>query len=81
MVMTTISISDFKRNCGRFIDQVNKTREPLRITRHGRPVAELVPVGPERKGKFIGAMVGTGEIVGDIVSPIINLKNFEACRG
>jgi antitoxin (DNA-binding transcriptional repressor) of toxin-antitoxin stability system len=62
------------------IEQVHKTRQPLRITRHGLPVAEVVPVGPDRKRNFVGDMAGTIEIVGDIVSPIIDLDEIEAYR-
>ena len=80
MVMKTISISEFKAKCLGLIEQVDKTRQPLRITRHGRPVAELVPAGPAQKRKFMGGMVGTGKIVGDIVSPVIDLGEFEVYR-
>lgn len=80
MVMKSVSVSEFKAKCLGLIEQVDKTRQPLRITRHGRPVAELVPVGPNRKRKFLGRMVGTGKIVGDIISPIIDLNEFEAYR-
>ena len=78
--MKSVSISEFKAKCLGLIDQVDKTRQPLRITRHGRPIAELVPAGPDRKRKFLGDMVGTAKIVGDIVSPIIDLNEFEAYR-
>jgi antitoxin (DNA-binding transcriptional repressor) of toxin-antitoxin stability system len=77
--MRDIPISKFKAQCLGLIEQVHKTRQPLRITRHGRPVAE-VPAGPDRKRKFVGDMVGTIEIVGDIVSPIIDLEDIEAYR-
>ena len=80
VVMKEISVSEFKAKCLGLIEQVDKTRQPLRITRHGRPVAELIPAGPEPKRKFLGDMVGTGKIVGDIVSPIIDLDEFEAYR-
>jgi prevent-host-death family protein len=78
--MNDIPISKFKAQCLRLIEQVHKTRQPLRITRHGRPVAEVVPAGPDRKRKFVGDMVGTAEIVGDIVSPVIDLEDIEAYR-
>ena len=77
--MNEIPISEFKSKCLGLIDQVHKTRQPLRITRHGRPVAEVIPSGPDRKRKFLGDMVGTAEIVGDIVSPVIEL-NIEVYR-
>lgn len=80
VVMKSVPISEFKAKCLGLIDQVDKTRQPLRITRHGRPVAELVPTGPDRKRKFLGAMVGTGKIVGDIVSPVIDWDEFEVYR-
>lgn len=80
LVMKSVPVSEFKAKCLGLIEQVDKTRQPLRITRHGRPVAELVPAGPDRKRKFLGAMVGTGKIVGDIVSPVIDLDEFEVYR-
>jgi prevent-host-death family protein len=79
-VMKSVSISEFKAKCLGLIDQVDKTRQPLRITRHGRPVAELIPAGPDRKRKFVGDMIGTAKIVGDIVSPVIDLDEFEVYR-
>jgi len=78
--MPDIPISEFKAKCLGLIEQVNKTRQPLRITRHGRPVAEVVPVGPDRTRKFVGDMVGTAKIVGDIVSPVIDVEDIEAYR-
>jgi len=80
VVMDDVSISEFKAKCLGLIERVHKTRQPLRITRHGRPVAEVVPAGPDRKQKFLGDMIGTAEIVGDIVSPVIDLEDIEAYR-
>jgi prevent-host-death family protein len=78
--MLDIPISEFKAKCLGLIEQVHKTRQPLRITRHGRPVAEVVPSGPGPRRKFLGDMVGTAKIVGDIVSPVIDLEDIEAYR-
>jgi prevent-host-death family protein len=80
MVMNDVPISEFKAKCLGLIEQVQKTRQPLRITRHGRPVAEVIPAGPDRTRKFVGDMVGTGKIVGDILSPAIDLDDIEAYR-
>ncbi len=78
--MKSVPISEFKAKCLGLIEEVDKTRQPLRITRHGRPVAELIPAGPDRTTDFVGDMVGTAKIVGDIVSPIIDLDEIEAYR-
>jgi prevent-host-death family protein len=80
VVMNDVSISEFKAKCLGLIERVHKTRQPLRITRHGRPVAEVIPAGPDRDRKFLGDMIGTAEIVGDIVSPVIDLEDVEAYR-
>jgi prevent-host-death family protein len=80
VVMNDVPISEFKAKCLGLIERVHKTRQPLRITRHGRPVAEVIPAGPDRKRKFLGDMVGTAKIVGDIVSPVIDLEDIEAYR-
>ena len=78
--MNDVSISEFKAKCLPLIEQVHKTGHTLRITRHGRPVAEVVPAGPDRNREFLGDMIGTAEIVGDIVSPVIDLDDIEAYR-
>jgi len=80
MVLKSIPISEFKAKCLGLIEQVDKIRQPLRITRHGRPVADLIPAVPDRKRKFLGDMAGTVEILGDFVSSVIDLEEIEAYR-
>ena len=80
LVMDDIPISKIKAKCLGLIEQVHKTRQPLRITRHGVPVAEVIPAGPDHRRKFVGDMLGTAKIVGDIVSRVIDLDEIEAYR-
>ena len=77
VIMNQVSISEFKAKCLGLIDEVQKTRKPLRITRHGKPVAEVIPAGPDRTRKFVGDAVGTGKIVGDIERPIVDGEDME----
>ncbi|MSO68719.1 MAG: type II toxin-antitoxin system Phd/YefM family antitoxin [Alphaproteobacteria bacterium] len=65
----SIPAGEFKAHCLRLLDEVNTTRTRLVITKRGRPVAELGPIG-ERPPSIIGSMRGTGRILGDIISPI-----------
>ena len=79
--MEEVAISEFKAKCLALLEQVRKTKKPIRITRYGKPVAEVVPAGPgARKQSWLGSMAGKMEIVGDIVSPVIDLNDFEAWR-
>lgn len=41
--MTSISATDFKARCLRLLDEVGEGGGELTITRHGKPVAKLVP--------------------------------------
>ena len=40
--MKQITATEFKANCLAVVEQVRKTRKPVRITRYGKPVAEGV---------------------------------------
>jgi prevent-host-death family protein len=79
--MEEISASEFKAKCLAIIERVRKTKKPVTITRHGKPVAELVPPSPAAQGRdWIGSMEGKIKITGDIISPVIDLNDFEALR-
>jgi prevent-host-death family protein len=70
--MTTIAAGEFKAKCLKLLDEVAEKREALVITKHGKPVAQLVPV-PEPKAKrqgIVGSMKGSVLWEGDIISPI-----------
>jgi len=66
---TTIAAGEFKAKCLKLMDEVAETRKPLVITKHGKPVVQVIPVS-EPKPRLFGSMKGTGVILGDIVSPI-----------
>ncbi|ESQ75826.1 prevent-host-death protein [Asticcacaulis sp. AC402] len=65
---SSIGAGDFKAKCLKLLDQVVETRQPLTITKHGKPVARLVPVEPKRA--LFGALKGSVYYEGDIISPI-----------
>lgn len=79
--MQEIAISEFKAKCLAILAQVEKTKTPIRITRHGKPVAEVVPAAPEvDRASLMGSMRNSITILGDIVSPVIDLGEIEALR-
>ena len=79
--MKEVAISVFKAKCLGILEEVRKTRKPIRVTRFGKPVAEVVPSSPEKTGKRgLGCMVGTGVILGDIVGPTGSIEDWEAGR-
>lgn len=68
--MTSMGAGEFKAKCLQLLDEVAESREPLVITKFGRPVARVVPMPPPMKLR--GAMKGTVLFEGDIVSPLAN---------
>ena len=67
--MKTVKASEFKAKCLNIMDEVAATGEPVVITKHGVPVAQLVAA--VRKPEILfGALEGSISVLGDIVSPI-----------
>jgi prevent-host-death family protein len=64
-----ISAAQFKAECLRLMDEVEKTRQPIIITKHGRPVAQLAPI-PAGPDSLFGYMKGTLRINGDVMTPL-----------
>jgi prevent-host-death family protein len=67
-VQQQIPAGQFKANCLSLMDEVNQQQRVIVITKHGKPIAKLVPFVETRKSLF-GAMKGTVKIMGDIVQP------------
>ncbi|HEV3278345.1 MAG TPA: type II toxin-antitoxin system prevent-host-death family antitoxin [Terriglobia bacterium] len=79
--MQEIAISEFKAKCLALLEQVHKTKKRLRVTRFGKPVADVVPPSPAADASdWLGSMKDTMEIVGDVISPVIEETDWEALR-
>ena len=63
----TIAAERFKAQCLALLDRVARTGESFVITKHGKPIAKLVPVARERKQR---SLKGSVKIHGDIVAPL-----------
>jgi prevent-host-death family protein len=67
-MQTAIGAGEFKAKCLQLLDDVAEQRGTLVITKHGKPVAKLVPVEPEQR--MFGALKGSVVEEQDIISPI-----------
>jgi prevent-host-death family protein len=65
----SIPAGEFKAKCLALMDEVERTGEPLVITKRGKPVARLVAERP-RPGSLFGLMKDSVVIKGDIISPL-----------
>jgi prevent-host-death family protein len=62
--MKSIGATEFKQKCLSILDRVEP--EGLLITKHGKPVAKLVPAGTE-SADLLGSLAGKIEIHGDLL--------------
>ncbi len=55
-----VGAAEFKARCLELLDRVRETRTEYVVTKHGKPVAKLVPYDARPpKTRFIGSMRGT----------------------
>lgn len=54
-----VSAAEFKATCLELMDRVREMGEEYVVTKHGRPVAKLVPYSDPEKKPFFGSMKGT----------------------
>ena len=77
--MKTMPAGVFKTKCLAIMDEVKAKRETVVITKHGRPVAKLVPIDT-RVDEIFGFFSGKGSITGDVVSPAFSPEEWGKLR-
>ena len=68
--MKSVPAARFKAQCLRIMDEVQARREPVLITKKGKPVARLVPAEDAPRDAF-GCLAGELELVGDVRAPVV----------
>lgn len=68
--MRTMAAGKFKTTCLAVLDEVEAKREPVIVTKNGRPVAQMIPMPLEQEDPIFGFYRGKIEIVGDVMSPV-----------
>jgi antitoxin (DNA-binding transcriptional repressor) of toxin-antitoxin stability system len=66
--MQEIPVSKFKATCLATLAKVERTGIPVRVTRFGKAIAEIVPPKKnDKKKSWLGRMAGESEILGDLM--------------
>ena len=65
-----IAVTEFKSKCLKVMNEISITRQPVIITKRGKPIAQLTPIEPEPEATLFGYMTDTAAITGDIIAPI-----------
>lgn len=77
--MRTMAAGKFKAQCLGVIDEVQAKRVPVVLTKHGKPVAKLVPLDLADEQDPLDRFLFSGkiEMVGDIMAPIYTDQEYE----
>jgi prevent-host-death family protein len=77
--MRTMAAGKFKAQCLAVMDEVQAKREPVVVTKNGKPVAKLVPMDlPEGEDPLDAfRFPGKIEIHGDIMTPLYSDQEYD----
>jgi prevent-host-death family protein len=78
--MEEISVSKAKATLLAVVKKVERTGKPVRLTKHGKAVVEIVPSRTNTKARELGTMAGTVEVHGDIVGSIVSQDEWDVFR-
>ena len=73
--MKTMAAGAFKVHCLAVMDEVQAKRQSVVITKHGKPVAKLVPAD-KNVDDIYNFLAGKGTIMGDVVSPALSEEEW-----
>ena len=63
-----MAAGQFKAQCLKLMDEVQKFHKEIVITKHGKAVARLVPIQTEKKKSLFGYLRGLITIHGDLAA-------------
>jgi len=68
----------FKAQCLKLMDDVQKFHQEIIVTKHGKPVARLVPIQAGQKKVAFGFLRGLMTVHGDLMAPTGEPWNVDA---
>ncbi len=75
--MRTMAAGKFKATCLAVMDEVQAKREPVIVTKNGKPVVKMVPLDSSDDPLEAFRFPGKIEIVGDIMAPMYSDEEYE----
>lgn len=79
--MRTINISEFKAKCLAILEEVSRTSDPITVLKRGKPLVLVSPAVDPGARTPQETLLGTVEILGDILEPVIEAEAWQAEKG
>ncbi|MFZ4587800.1 MAG: type II toxin-antitoxin system Phd/YefM family antitoxin [Terrimicrobiaceae bacterium] len=73
----TITATEFKAKCLHLLDEVQRSGQELIVSKHGRPVARVVPEAPPKPWL---ALRGKGSFKGDPFGPVVREAEIHSLK-
>jgi prevent-host-death family protein len=68
-----VPAGEFKAHCLALLDKVARTRQPLIVTKRGKPVAKVVPTETHKSRSLLGSV----KFRANVVEPILDKWDIE----
>ena len=79
--MKQMTTGEFRAHCLAVLNEVASTREPVVITKRGKPVAKVVPLDRSKPKKFLGSLEGVLlPAKGDLTEPTVPLEDWDMLK-
>ncbi|MEL6166646.1 MAG: type II toxin-antitoxin system Phd/YefM family antitoxin [Cyanobacteria bacterium J06628_3] len=75
--MEQITNEELPETIQKLFQEVQRNKTPLTVTHKGEPLVVIYPAKYKSKRPTFGAMKGSGEILGELVSPAVPLNTWE----
>lgn len=78
--MKAVSVSKFRATCLELLRNVKETGEPILVTKHGKPIAEVRAPQRKRARSPFGCMKDRTKILGDVLSPAVSAEEWDVLK-
>ncbi len=79
--MKSVAVTEFKARCLSLLEDVARSGQPLVVTKHGKPLARVVPTSNSPMKYPQETLRGTVRILRDLIAPVIRPTDWNAVRG
>jgi hypothetical protein len=71
--MQQITTNELSENLQQLFTEVQRTKTPLTVTHEGKALVIISPATTQLQRAAFGVMKGSGEILGDLITPVATL--------
>ncbi len=76
--MEHITTSKLPETLPQILAEIQRTKTPLTVTHDGEPLVIIYPATVQPQRPAFGVMKDSGEILGDLIIPVIPVTKWEA---